>query len=238
MLRTANPKSKDSRLFDAYSRTYVDTVNASLAFTGMKVDFFTKVKVDYLTEVIKKEFQHGGAVNVLDVGCGVGNAHPLLVDRVEHLTGIDISELCVDRARETNPCVDYAVFEGTNIPFDDGRFDVAFAVSVFHHVPLVNRCALAREVRRVLRRSGIFIIFEHNPRNPLTVRVVNNCEFDRDAVLLDQDTCESLMASAGFQDINTRSILTIPARGRLLRAFDRLLAPLSIGAQYYTMGRA
>jgi hypothetical protein len=88
-----------------------------------------------------------------------------------------------------------------------------------------------------LRVAGLFVIFEHNPRNPLTMRVVNSCEFDRDAILLDRTTCESLMARSGFRDIQTRFILAIPAKGRLLRGVDRLFAGAPIGAQYYTIGR-
>jgi ubiquinone/menaquinone biosynthesis C-methylase UbiE len=170
----------------------------------MNLDFFTRVKMDYLVDIIERIVPSRSA-KLLDVGCGAGNGHPLLVGRIGTLTGIDISERSIDRARKKNPAVDYATFEGIDLPFDDGSFDVVFAVSVFHRVPLTDRSALAREIRRVLRSAGLFVIFEHNPRNPLTRRAVNNCAFDSDAILLDRMKCESLMASAGFRDINTRS---------------------------------
>jgi ubiquinone/menaquinone biosynthesis C-methylase UbiE len=128
-------------------------------------------------------------------------------------------------------------YDGIELPFGDRSFDVVFAVSVFHHVPLGDRSALAHEIHRVLRPAGAFVIFEHNPRNPVTMRVVNNCDFDRDAILLNRRDCETLMASAGFQEIVTRYILTVPAIGAALRAFDRLFSALPIGAQYYTTGR-
>lgn len=237
MVQTPHAGKSSSSQFDAYSDSYNAAVNHALTFTGMKVDFFTKAKMNYLIDIIKCTLSKTDAANVLDVGCGVGNGHPLLVDRVGRLTGIDVSQPCIDRAREKNPAVEYATFEGINLPFDDANFDVVFAVSVFHHVPLRNRSALVDEIRRVLRGGGLFVIFEHNPRNPLTTRVVNNCEFDRDAILLDRRASESLMASSGFRNIKTHFILTIPAQGRILRALDRLFSPLTIGAQYYTTGR-
>jgi SAM-dependent methyltransferase len=224
--------------FDAYSRSYNEAVNSALAFTGMKVDFFTRVKMDYLVDIIERMRPAGGAADVLDIGCGVGNGHPLLADRIGRLTGIDVSQSCIERARERNPWVEYMTYDGIDLPFGDGRFDVVFAVSVFHHVPLADRPALALAIRRILRPAGVFAIFEHNPRNPLTMRVVNNCEFDKGAILLDRRDSEALMASAGFGDIATRFILTVPAIGPALRALDRLFAALPIGAQYYTIGRA
>jgi hypothetical protein len=35
-----------------------------------------------------------------------------------------------------------------------------------------------------LKEDGHFIIFEHNPINPVTRHLVKNCPFDADAVLL------------------------------------------------------
>jgi SAM-dependent methyltransferase len=227
-----------SSQFDTYSESYNEVVNSALAFTGMKVDFFTTVKMNYLIDSIGRLLSNAHAANVLDVGCGVGNGHPLLAGRVGRLTGIDVSQRCIDRAREKNPLVEYATFGGINLPFDDRNFDVVFAASVFHHVSLADRPALTGEIRRVLRAAGLFVIFEHNPRNPLTRRVVNSCEFDRDAILLDSMACESLMVNSGFYDVETRFILTLPAGGRLLRALDRIFSALPIGAQYYTIGRA
>jgi SAM-dependent methyltransferase len=233
-----NLNKRHSSQFDTYSDSYNDVVNSALAFTGMKVDFFTTVKMNYLIDIVGRLLPNVHAANVLDVGCGVGNGHPLLAGRIRRLTGIDVSQRCIDRARERNPSVEYATFEGINLPFNNGNFDVVFAASVFHHVSLADRPALTCEIRRVLRTAGLFVIFEHNPRNPLTRRVVNSCEFDRDAILLDRTACESLMVNSGFYDVKTRFILTLPAGGRLLRTLDRIFSALPIGAQYYTIGRA
>jgi SAM-dependent methyltransferase len=114
----------------------------------------------------------------------------------------------------------YRVYDGINLPYSDDSFDAASAVCVFHHVPVAARTALAKEVRRVLRRGGLFAIFEHNPLNPLTRHVVNRCEFDRNAILLRANNAEKLLEDAGFHDVDTRFILTIPTRGFLLRAAD------------------
>jgi SAM-dependent methyltransferase len=231
------PDTPDAE-FDAYSRSYDEAVNKALAFSRLKVDLFTRVKADYLRAIIDRLRPPSSTAEVLDVGCGVGNMHALLFGHVASLAGVDVSEACIETARSRNPWVAYAAYNGIHLPYDDRRFDIAFAACVFHHVPIVDRLALAREIRRVLRPGGIFAIFEHNPLNPLTMHVVNNCEFDKHAVLLDQSVSEALMATAGFQNIATRFILTIPAIGPMLRSLDRLFSTFPIGAQYYTIGRA
>ena len=61
------------------------------------------------------------------------------------------------------------------------------------------------------------MVFEHNPKNPLTMRVVNRCPFDRDAVLLKSAETVRLFEQAGFEAVERRYILTIPAANRWLR---------------------
>lgn len=49
-------------------------------------------------------------------------------------------------------------FDATNIPFDDSSFDRVFSVSVLEHVPDDGDVEIAKEVARVLKPDGIFVI--------------------------------------------------------------------------------
>jgi SAM-dependent methyltransferase len=222
--------------FDAYSNSYDAHVNAALGFSGLDVDFFTKVKAAYIQEILS-ETLGSTKIDVLDVGCGIGNYHPLLRPSLRKLCGVDISSESLKTAAQRNEQVEYSHFDGTSLPFADGAFDAAFAICVYHHVPISNRAALTRSVRRVLRPGGLFMIFEHNPRNPLTMRVVNRCEFDRDAVLLKSEEAENLLDQEGFKNVGSRHILTVPSFNSTSRSVDRLFGRLKVGAQYYTCGR-
>jgi SAM-dependent methyltransferase len=223
--------------FDAYDRTYTETVNRALAFSGMGVDFFTRVKVDYFVEIIESSRSPAAHAEVIDVGCGIANSHRLLAGRVGRIAGVDVSQACIAEAARQNPRNEYKLYDGLNLPYLDANFDVASAVCVFHHVPIERREALARDVWRVLRPGGLFAIFEHNPFNPLTTHVVKNCEFDKDAVLLRSKETESILRAANFRDVYSRFILTLPAAGRMLRAMDKLFCWAPIGAQYFTIGQ-
>jgi len=81
-------------------------------------------------------------------------------------------------------------------------------------------------------------VFEHNPRNPLTQRIVSNCVFDKNAVLLRSETTRSLIRQAGFTDLIERFIFSIPPSGRFLRSVDLLLGRLPFGAQYFIKATA
>jgi len=222
--------------FDAYDCNYSDVVNRALAFSRLKVDFFTRAKVEHLLGTVETLHPPASRAELLDIGCGVGNSHPLLVAQFAKMVGIDVSLSCIAKASERNSSVHYAVYDGLHLPFSSATFDVACAVCVFHHVPVSKRESLVAEVRRILRPDGLFVIFEHNPLNPLTMHVVNRCEFDKNAILLRQDETEKLLKTAGFRKVGTRFILTIPALGSARRIVDRIFSRLPIGAQYCTVG--
>lgn len=231
-----SPDNAPAPEFDAYTANYNEEINKALNFSGLDIDFFARVKNDYLVDILHERPGGAAKVDLLDVGCGVANAHRQLVGRVGKLSGIDVSAASIAVARQRNPGIRYEVFDGARLPFADRSYDAAFAVNVFHHVPVMQRAALVDDIRRALRPGGLFAIFEHNPFNPVTRRVVNTCEFDKDAVLLRRRDSEALLNAAGFGDIKTRYIFAVPAAGRLLRGIDRLFSLLPLGAQYYTVG--
>lgn len=224
---------KTAETFDAYGHSYASSVNDAVAFTGLSLDFVTKVKADYIVDLA---IQHCGAhshLSVMDIGCGIGNFHPLLKPKFERLVGVDISPVSIDLARENNAGVDYQLYDGHRLPYPNNCFDVAFTVCVMHHVPPDQWPDFTSEMLRVLKPDGLALVFEHNPANPLTMRIVNRCPFDADAVLLPRRRTINLLKDAGFRDVRARSILSVPPAGHLLRWVDRMFGRLPFGAQYY-----
>ena len=224
--------------FDSYNQTYDATVNSAIAFSGLKVDFFTKAKAHYLVRILTERFGDISRIELLDVGCGIGNLHPFLTKAVGRTVGVDVSSDCIATARERNPSVDYRLYEGNRLPFADASFDVALTICVMHHVPPADWPLFARELRRVVKPRGVGLVFEHNPYNFLTRYVVSSCEFDKDAVLLNGGTAKRVLTEAGFSDVVVRHILSIPAASQSLLQVDKLFGRLPFGAQYYALGVA
>jgi len=81
------------------------------------------------------------------------------------------------------------------------------------------------------------VVYEHNPKNLLTRKVVRDCAFDRDAVLLTMRQTRQLLSSAGWSDVAASSILTLPPIGGFIVKLDELFAKLPFGSQYRAEGR-
>ncbi len=226
-------QTRAARTFDTYKHTYSDAVNDAIAFTGLDVDFFTKVKANYIEEIVTRQFPGRKDIRALDVGCGVGNYHRLLAPSFGFLAGVDVSTECIDTARTRNTGVEYKSYDGSTLPYESNSFDIAFTICVMHHVPPLQWRSFTSEIHRVLRTGGLALVFEHNPRNPLTMRAVNQCPFDADAVLLGSGQTCRLLHEAGFGKVTPRFILSLPAKTKLLRTLDRLFSRIPLGAQYY-----
>jgi SAM-dependent methyltransferase len=224
--------------FDQYSADYEGTVAQSVSFSGLPHDFFMSAKADLLAELFAERFGPAMPVRLLDVGCGVGRAHPWLRPIVATLAGTDPSSESIDRARIDNPGVTYSVGDGRKLEFDDDSFDAVVAICALHHVPTHDWSAFVAEMRRVTRPGGLVIIIEHNPWNPLTRLAVARCPLDADAVLLGATRAAGLLDHAGCGQIESRHFLLLPSPNRLARRVERSCAGLPLGAQYAAIGQA
>src|SRR5262249_38778045 len=125
--------------FDVYDRNYSDVVNRALAFSRLKIDLFTRAKVEYLLELVERLHGPASRAEMVEIGSGVGNSHPLLAKNFAKLVGVDSSASCIATAMERNPLAQYAAYDGLHLPFSNATFDIASAVCVFHHVAVCDR---------------------------------------------------------------------------------------------------
>lgn len=222
-------------LFDGISENYVDQIEQSIKFIGQDHAFFTQAKFDVFNKILRNE--EFSDPKLLDVGCGVGEFDNILTRSNYNITGVDISNKSLDVARKLNPNVVYIEYDGLKLPFNDCEFDIAISICVMHHVNPDEWQNFIDEIYRVLKPGGIILIVEHNPHNPLTVKVVNSCPMDADATLLTSRNVQNLMVSGGLSDIKTHFFLFFPFRGQLFRLLDWSLRILPFGAQYVTYGK-
>jgi SAM-dependent methyltransferase len=212
---------------------YRHAVDSAIAFAGQEHAFFLEAKAKWLLDLVRRRLGDPSGVRALDVGCGPGLMHGYL-NAFGALDAVDPEETLIAAARTSHPAVRYHVADARALPYDDGAFDLAFAVSVLHHIPAGDRDAVAGELRRVVRAGGLAVVFEHNPWNPLTRLVVRRCAFDDDAELLSRRATLRLYRRCGLDPVETAYVLFAPWRG--FERLERRLSRVPLGAQYAVAG--
>jgi SAM-dependent methyltransferase len=110
---------------------------------------------DWLTR-LGKQVPTGGAV--LDLGCG--NGIPVsrwLVGHGYAVTGVDISDVQIDRARALVPTAHFRRADATGVEFPDASFDAVVSLFALIHLPLDMQPVLLRRIAHWLRPSGVFL---------------------------------------------------------------------------------
>jgi ubiquinone/menaquinone biosynthesis C-methylase UbiE len=97
-----------------------------------------------------------GNADVLEVGCASGYIAFGLAPKVGRYSGIDLAAMPIHVARKMDlPNADFRQADGAELPFEEGRFDAAFACDVFSNFPSFAEAEpLLREMVRVVRPGG------------------------------------------------------------------------------------
>lgn len=223
-------ESEFDRFADEYRQLHARNIRAS----GEGPEFFAEYKVSDVALALGPTAS-SAELKILDFGAGIGTSVPYFRKHLPRarLTCIDVSRKSLEIGRQRfGPEAEFVHFDGQSIPLDDATFDVAFAACVFHHIPQPEHAGLISDLARVLRRPGHIFIFEHNPRNPLTVRTVKECAFDENAVLIGARQLAGQLRDAAGAPVDIRYRIFFPGFARSLRPLERWLTWLPIGAQY------
>lgn len=227
--------------FDKFADEYHAMHAASISASGEGPEYFAEYKIaDISRECELNDVAQKGAIKILDFGAGNGSSVPYVRKYfpVAELYCLDVSKRSLELAEGRFPSqAHFTHFDGTHIPFPDEHIDIAFAACVFHHIDESEHIPLLRELHRVIKPGGSLFVFEHNPYNPLTVRVVNSCQFDENACLIKAGDMKKRVIAAGFVDSKIRYRVFFPHAFRVLRHLERAMIKLPLGGQYYSLSR-
>lgn len=115
--------------------------------------------------LIKRELSSWKPKRILDFGCGGGWLSKVLASQGYEVFGIDISYSLIKCARKAAPLANFVVGDCMNLPFREAAFDAVISMSTLHHVDVKRGL---KEVRRVLKNEGMFMLIEPNKLNPLS----------------------------------------------------------------------
>ncbi|MEV4560182.1 class I SAM-dependent methyltransferase [Kitasatospora sp. NPDC049285] len=95
---------------------------------------------------------------VLDVGCGTGVPVARSLAAAGHrVTGVDISEVQIRRARELVPAAEFVRADAMTLEFPRERFDAVVCLYALIHVPLAEQPVLLERIASWLRPGGWFL---------------------------------------------------------------------------------
>jgi SAM-dependent methyltransferase len=156
---------------------------------------------------------------VLDVACGTGTLalSAARSARNVRVTGVDGDPAILERARaKAGNEVTFDEGLSTELPYEDGSFDVVLSTLFFHHLSDEAKLRSAEEVRRVLRPAGRVVIGDlGRPQDPLM----------RVAVLLTVQMLDGFDVTAG--NVAGRLPATLREAGlEDVRVTDRVRAPI------------
>ena len=106
--------------------------------------------------VLERALDGRSGLRILDAGCGTGGT-TVELRRFGEVVGIDLAWAALEPARSRGLSgLARASIEG--LPFGSATFDVATSFEVVYHLGVASDAAALKEIRRVLRPGGLFLL--------------------------------------------------------------------------------
>ena len=213
-----NKKQWYETLFENYGEKY-DSESFTQGTTG-ECDF------------LEKEFNFDKSLNIIDVGCGTGRHTIELTRRGYSVTGIDLSESQLARAREKaareNLIIDFQKQDARDLPFHN-EFDVAIMLCE-GGFPLMEtdemNFDILKNVTQSLKKKGLFIFTTLNGLFPLYHSVQEFCASEAEpGNMTYQSNSFDLMT---FRDHNITELEDDSGNLRSLECNERYYVPSEI----------
>ncbi|MCI6165626.1 MAG: glycosyltransferase, partial [Lachnospira sp.] len=101
---------------------------------------------------------------VLDAACGEGYGSSIIGTVANQVIGIDLNGEAIDRATANygNDKVSFLTASVAELPIESNSIDVVVSFETIEHVPEEVQIEFIKEVRRVLKEDGLFIISSPN----------------------------------------------------------------------------
>jgi SAM-dependent methyltransferase len=169
--------------------------------SGFLEKFLSRARARQAVRMIPDSFRDG---KILDVGCGV-HPHFLLRSGFRHKYGIDPS---CDESRIGNGSITLLKKRPADpraIPVDDAYFDAVTMLAVIEHMEPGEVSGFVREIHRVLKPGGIFLMTtparwaDGLLRFLALAGLVSRVEIEEHKVAYSHRTLKKVLVQAGFR---------------------------------------
>ena len=217
--------------FDDYASDYEERMRQTLSIALTSEEY----QAEYKSKLIKRYASKKRKIlKILDYGCGVGLSVSSLKETFPeakiYLT--DVSQVSLEIVSKNHP-------ELTVLSPEleiDQKFDVIFLSTVLHHITARDRVEVIERLASKLSENGCIFIVEHNTYNPLTLKIVANCDMDHDAELISiKDLKRLLTSKCSLKIMDSGYCSFFPQPLKVLAKADRIFKRLPLGGQYFVV---
>lgn len=190
-------KQKSAKFEKEYFKGKGNNYFSSLEYKTGNLAYLYQHKIKpVLKKLIKKDDK------VLDIGCALGILLSMLERDGYQSFGTDISHFAISEARKKTKAVLQISDVNQSFPYENNSFSAIFAIDIIEH--LNSPFKFAQEVRRVLKKGGLFFI--HTPNiNSVFEKIYKKDWFgykDKSHLyLFNRKSLQFLLQQAGFKII-------------------------------------
>ena len=222
--------------FDSFSKNYNKVVNDAIRQTGYDAESLVSAKLQKIANLYPDLTDN--KFHLLDFGCGVGNLYGSVAQFFPKAvyTGVDTSKDSIKKA--CSRFQDKAAFQEYDFQeWKSCKYDLIFSAGVFHHIPHNDHAKIITKLYSLLNPGGKLVIWEHNPLNPLTQKIIRDCPIDEDAVLVYSKNIRVLFEKVSLSNIKISYTTFFPKFLSALNFMDQFLGWLPLGGQYLVTGQ-
>jgi SAM-dependent methyltransferase len=217
--------------FDYSAKNYNDILSRAVSASGHSWEYFAQYKANYVSRYMPSGFSG----KILDFGCGIGNLVKYLRSAfpTSRIDGFDVSTESLKKIPPEH--LTQGIFTNEMAKLDN-NYDLIVAANVFHHIIPEERPGVVQALYDRMSPGGHFVMFEHNPLNPLTVYNVKHSPLDVNAVLARSSELKRLLVKNDFKKINRDYIVFFPGFLKPLIKLEPLMKKFPLGVQYALTG--
>jgi 2-polyprenyl-3-methyl-5-hydroxy-6-metoxy-1,4-benzoquinol methylase len=147
--------------FKSYAPSGLKRIFWDKEYSGHKWDFADHTENDCVYLHLEKHAANG---SILDLGCGTGNtSNELARDAYQKYLGVDISEVCLSKARARSQengraAKNQFVFGEILLFSTPQKFDVILFRESLYHVPMGKIVSTLNRYSKNLRENGVIIV--------------------------------------------------------------------------------